>query len=169
MTINEFEILSRSLRPRLLRKANSILGNSDDAEDVVQDAMLKLWSMRSSLHQLRSVEAFALLVTRNLSINVLRSKHIGAFAELEEADSMGEIDSPEQIYIRREEADYVDSVLQSLPDSQQALIRLRHIDGYDNTAIAALLGSSEGSVRTALSRARKHVAEIISAQFSPKI
>ena len=48
--------------------------------------------------------------------------------------------------------------------SQQTLLRLRHIEGYDNTAIANLLGTSEGAVRTALCRARRRVALIFNQQ-----
>ena len=55
---------------------------------------------------------------------------------------------------------YIDSVLSKLPDSQQSLLRMRHIEGYDNAEIARVLGSNEGAVRTALCRARRRVAEL---------
>ena len=65
--------------------------------------------------------------------------------------------------ILRQTVDYVDRIIGSLPDSQATLIRLRHIEGYDNATIAAMLGSTEAAVRTALSRARRRVAEIFTA------
>lgn len=65
--------------------------------------------------------------------------------------------------VRHEAAAEVDRILAALPESQQTLIRLRHVEGYDNASIAAILGSSEGAVRTALSRARRRVAEIFAS------
>lgn len=157
MTKGEFEILARSLRPRLLRTARQYT-DSDTAEDVVQDTMLRLWSMRDSLDRYRSVEALAVVAAKRLALNELRRLRPELHAELGET---GDTDpSAEELMIERQESQHLDRVLASLPDSQQTLVRLRHIEGYDNASIAALLGTSEGAVRTALSRARRRIAEI---------
>lgn len=156
MDTEEFEILARNLRPRLLSEARSITGNADDAADVVQDAMLKLWTLRDSLGEYRSVEALAVLIVKRMSLNVLRGRRMESLPE--GFDSSSSVPSAEDVMIEHQRSEYVDAVLKSLPDPVQTLIRLRHIDGYDNAAIAALLGSSEGAVRTALSRARRKVA-----------
>ena len=158
MTTREFEILARSLRPRLLKVARQIVGSLDDAEDVAQETMLKLWGLGDNLGEYRSVEALAVLIAKRMAINTLRSNHSANRAELTEA--VGSEPSAEDVIINRQTIEYVDSVLASLPDTQQTLIRLRHIEGYDNASIAQLLGTSEGAVRTALSRARRRVAEV---------
>lgn len=64
MTSGEFEILARGLTPRLRTEARRIVADDMDADDVVQDIMLRLWSMRDRLDALQSVEAFALIATR---------------------------------------------------------------------------------------------------------
>lgn len=92
------------------------------------------------------------------SLNLLRDKGAVPRAALEECAD--DVPSGEDILIGRQKAEYVDGILASLPDSMQTLIRLRHIEGYDNAAIAAITGSSEGAVRTALSRARRKVATL---------
>ncbi len=156
MTTAEFEILAHSLRPRLVKEAGRITGDEADADDVAQDTLLKLWTLRDGLGEYRSVEALAVLIARRMAINVLRNSHSSRNVELDEAS--GSVPSAEEELIGRQTKEYVDSVLATLPDPQRTLIRLRHIEGYDNASIASLLGTSEGAVRTALSRARRSVA-----------
>lgn len=162
MTTTEFEILARSLSPRLRVVASQIVGSEMDADDVVQDTMLKLWSMHDGLDELRSVEAFAVVVTRREALNALRRMHPDRHLTLDE--NIPGDPSPEDAMIERQRRQIADKVMSQLPDSQQTLLRLRHIEGYDNTAIANLLGTSEGAVRTALCRARRRVAIIFNQQ-----
>ena len=150
--------MAHGLAPRLHAVAFHIVADDMEAEDIVQDAMLKLWSMRSGLDGLRSVDAFATVVTRRLAINALRHLHPDRHVALD--DSIEGDTSPEEMLIERQDCDCADAIMASLPDNQRTLLRLRHIEGYDNASIAALLGTSEGAVRTALSRARRHVADI---------
>ncbi len=158
MTTAEFEILAHSLTPRLKAQALRILASEMDAEDVVQDTMLKLWSIRGSLDGLRSVEAFASVVTRREALNVIRRRKPDLIVALDE--NLPGDPSPEDMLIESQRRQSADRIMAMLPDSQQTILRLRHIEGYDNASIAALLGSSEGAVRTALCRARRHVAQI---------
>ena len=65
MTTKEFEILARTLRPRILKASRQIVGSDDDAEDIVQDTMLKLWELRDDLGEYRSVEALATIVAKS--------------------------------------------------------------------------------------------------------
>ncbi len=159
MTTQEFEILACSLRPRLLKVAGQISGSSDEAQDIVQDTMLRLWSMRDDLGEYRSVEALAVLIAKRLALTAVRDSHHTDRCCLSEADAAGE-EQPDDALISRQRTQYIDSVMASLPDTQQILLRLRHIEGYDNATIARLLNTSEGAVRTALSRARRRVAQV---------
>ena len=161
MNAKDFEILASSPRPGLIRVAQRIVERRDEAEDVAQDVMLKLWSMREKLDSYNSVESLAAVMARRMALNVIRARH-GTVAVEEFADTPDDL-TPEEIMLRSEIAQKVDKVLASLPESQQTLIRLRHVEGYDNASIASILGSSEGSVRTALSRARRRVAEIFAS------
>lgn len=160
MKAKDFEILARSLRPGLVKVAFRIVDNHDEAEDVVQDTMLKLWSLRDSLDRYSSVEALAVVITRRLAINVLRMRRpTVAVEDYESADA----ETPLTVLENSENERRFDHVLSVLPESYRTLIELRHVEGYDNVAIAAILGSSEGAVRTALSRARRRVAEVFAS------
>lgn len=162
MTTREFEILARNLTPRIQAEALRVVSGEMEADDIVQDTMLKLWSMHDELDSLNSVEAFAIIVARREALNALRRLHPDRHVALNE--NLPGDPSPEEQYIERQRQSMADAVLAKLPDSQQTLLRLRHIQGYDNASIAALLGTSEGAVRTALSRARRHVAQIFQEQ-----
>lgn len=159
MTEKEFAQLAVELRPRLLRTASGVLGaDAGTAQDVVQDTLLKLWSMRADIDRYRSVEALACVIAHRLALNVVRANTPGRFVELDQC--AGAVDSPEDDMMARERTERVDAVLASLPEAQRTLIRMRHEQGYDNATIAALLGTSEGAVRTALCRARARVAAL---------
>jgi len=162
MNAKDFEILARSLRPGLVKTARRIVDNTDEAEDVAQDVMLKLWNMRDCLDRYNSVGSLGMVMARRMALNVLRARHPSVSVEEVCSESYDDL-SPEEVLVRQETSEKIDAVLASLPESQQTLIRLRHVEGYDNAAIASILGSSEGAVRTALSRARRRVAEIFAS------
>ena len=69
MTTEEFKLEVQAIRPRLINQAQRYLDNTDDAEDVVQDTLLRLWQMRE---QLRSpLDRMAMVVTRNLALGLV--------------------------------------------------------------------------------------------------
>ncbi|MBQ2496333.1 MAG: hypothetical protein II521_09485, partial [Prevotella sp.] len=84
MTTEEFKLEVQAIRPRLISQAQRYLDNTDDAEDVVQDALLRLWQMRE---QLRSpLDRMAMVVTRNLAIELLRQRKSEDLLEYVETD-----------------------------------------------------------------------------------
>ena len=94
MEQNEFEIEAKRMRPALLRMATRYLEDSDDAEDVVQDVLLKLWFLRGKLDKYRSVDALAIVITKHLCINCIRGARIEK-VELEEGVRIGSGDNPD--------------------------------------------------------------------------
>ena len=158
MNSSDFSKFAESVRPVLLARAQSVTGDSETAADVVQDCMLKLWTMRVSLDEYNSPEALAMTIVHHLSLNVLRSRKVAV--EIHDDVMSDTHPSAEQSMISAETSDSVNRVLASLPDSQQALITMRHLEGMSISEIAAVTGSTDGAVRTALSRARVRIAEI---------
>lgn len=146
------------MRPALLRMAIRYLENSDEAEDVVQDAMLKLWFLRDRLDQYRSVDALAIVITKHLCINRLRGIRIEK-VDLEQGISMGGGENPEMKLVEEENMQEILEVISTLPDLQQAVLRMKHLEGFEVEEIARLTGSTPVAVRTNLSRARKKVKE----------
>ena len=151
MTTDEYTREAQRLRQILLRTAMSYLHENDDAEDIVQDTMLRLWQIHPDLRM--PIHPLASIIIRNLCVSRLRSNGTISevpFPNISEADE----DNPDQERIER-----VMKIIEDLPDVQQTLLRLRHIVGMDTRRISELMGSSEVAVRKALSRARISVRE----------
>lgn len=146
------------MRPALLRMAIRYLENSDEAEDVVQDALLKLWFLRERLDQYRSVDALAIVITKHLCINRLRGIRIEK-VDLEQGISIGGGENPEMKLVEEENMQEILEVISTLPGLQQSILRMKHIEGFEVEEIARLIGTTPVAVRTNLSRARKKVKE----------
>ncbi|MDE5676426.1 RNA polymerase sigma factor [Phocaeicola sp.] len=146
------------MRPALLRMALRYLENPDEAEDVVQDALLKLWFLRDRLDQYRSVDALAIIIIKHLCINRLRGIRI-VKVELEQGISIVGGENPEMKLVEEENMQEILEVINTLPDLQQAILRMKHLEGFEVEEIARLMGSTPVAVRTNLSRARKKVRE----------
>ena len=147
MTQEEFREEARRLRPRLINVARHFLGD-DDAEDTVQDVLLRLWQMAGDLR--RPADALASTLTRNLCIDRLRRRK--PTVELAAGNEAPEADNDERL-------ERMMNVVDSLPDLQQTILRLRHIEGMEMKDIAELFGSNEVAIRKALSRARQAVRQ----------
>ena len=157
MELKEFKLQVLPLRDKLYGFANKILDNPDDAEDAVQDVMMKLWNMRNSLDECRSIEAFSMTMVRNVAIDKQRSPG-NDMASLDGLLVLGH--SPEQLYEVKEEAQLVRQIIDRLPELQRNTIRMKDIEGYENEEIAEITGCSAEAVRSNLSRARKQVRNI---------
>ncbi len=158
MEQERFEIEIVPLRPRLLQIARWLLAD-DSCEDVVQETMMKLWLMRHKLDEYRSVSALATVIVRHLCYNIL-SRERDTTVELNDETVLSLGVSPENEVIAREEEERLLRVIALLPDLQQAVLRMKHIDGLEVAEIARITGSSAESVRVNLSRARKRVKEL---------
>lgn len=146
MTQEEFKDEVGRLRPKLLGVARRYVGD-EDAEDVVQDVLLRLWQMLGQLRQ--PIDALASVLTRNMAVSLLRRQprpQPDASMMADEADA-GDDERLARIL----------SVIEGLPPLQQTILRLRHMEGMELRDIAALTGSSEVATRKALSRARQAV------------
>lgn len=156
MEQNDFENEVRLIRPKLYLLAFRYVQNEEDAEDVTQDVLLKLWSIRQTLEEYRSVEALAMIITKHVCLNRLRgNKYLET--GMEETEKMEAPDSPEESLIEQEEYDRLMKIMNQLPDIQQATLRMKHIDGLEVEEIARITGTKEVTVRTNLSRARKKI------------
>ena len=143
------------MRRRLMDEARRFLRNQDEAEDTVQDVVLKLWTMRDRLGDYRSVEALAVVITRHLCLS--RKRDYGKCLDLQALKETTDSGSPEQLLIGRETEGRLLELIDSLPDRQQAILRMKHVDGMETDEIAALTGMTADSVRQNLSRARRNI------------
>lgn len=148
-----------SLRPKLLSYARHILENEDDAEDIIQEVFFKLWSIRNDLGQYNSLSALSMTITKNLSINYLKVRQKNRNTPLE----VGFIDenlSPHVGLEQRDEAEKVMKIIDRLPGLQQAIIKMKHVEGLETQEIADLTGCTNEAIRVNLSRARKRIKDL---------
>lgn len=155
MEREQFETEVNQMRPRLHREAIRYLHDNDNAEDITQEVVLKLWMLHDRLDEYRSIEALAMVITKRLCINLLHKQTI----QLKEVHlSNREIPTdPETAMISQEEVNKIERLIYSLPDTQQAILRMKHTEGMEVAEIARLTGSSPEAVRQNLSRARRSI------------
>lgn len=153
MTKDEFEISFHRLRPMLIAEATKYMGDIGDAEDMVQDALLKLWQM---CDQLKSpVDGLARVLVRNICLDsIRRRKPREGIESLPPAVGSNEKEEHERI-------ERMMAIVENLPDVPQTILRLRHMEGMEMKDIARLLHMEEVAVRKALSRARQAVREML--------
>ena len=142
------------LQPAMQRMAEKLLGNEQDAADVVQDCFVTLWNDRQKLRRVVNHEAWCVTMVKRRCIDLLRRRR--PTVELDEALILAEEPPAEddrlQLALR-----FIDR----LPERQAQVVRLRHFDDADTPTIAQTMHISEGNVYTLLSRAYNTLKQMI--------
>lgn len=153
MDKDEFQQAVLLLRPQMTEQALRYLSEHDDAEDAVQEALIRLWQMHEQLHP--PIDGLAKVLTRNVCIDLLRRRHLTIDASCIETEDT-ETDDHERV-------DRMMAVVDTLPKQQQTILRLRHMQGMEMKDLASMLNMNEAAVRKALSRARMVVRSLCAA------
>jgi RNA polymerase sigma-70 factor (ECF subfamily) len=133
--------------------------DEETAQDVVQDVFLKLWQKKDELDHVENIEAFAVRMTRNRCLDVLRAnKVVPIDAETDRKMKQETIDVHSQIELT-EAATQVKTLINQLPDVQRQIMHLRDIEQLEYEEIAELTGLQLNAIRVNLSRARKKVRD----------
>lgn len=136
------------------------LGNHDDAEDITQDALIKLWAMHEMLRE-SEVERIAFTVLKHLCIDELRRREFRKGRQtvsIDGIDIAAESAGPREIEERERQ---LMIAVGKLPSRQRLLLQMRYLNGKDVHTIARITGSSEESINMALSRARNRVYRLM--------
>jgi RNA polymerase sigma-70 factor (family 1) len=146
---------------KLLRFALQILQNEEEAKDVLQDIFLKLWQKRDELGKVENLEAFAIRMTRNRCLDLIRSRRTISLEVVKKINRAVE-DSTDTDYLENTEtAGLVKRIIAELPDLQRTIIHLRDIEQLEYEEIAEATGMNVNAIRVNLSRARKKVRDEI--------
>ena len=161
MELETFKRTVIPLKDKLLAYTLKLAREQVDAEDIVQDVFLKLWSMRDKLDDYQSVEALALTITKNKVLDELKRHHTESFDDINpsELNSCYTDQSPENIAEQNDTTKHIKRFIEALPSLQQTIIRMKDIEGYELSEIADITGTQIEAVRVNLSRARKTVRE----------
>lgn len=158
MELETFKSTVLPLRDKLLKYSVKLTDDGADAEDIVQEAFLKLWYIRDRLDGYQSVEALSVQVVKNLCLDKLRSKRMDRMAENSQS-ILADTVTPEQLLEQHDAVAIIGRLIQQLPTLQQCIIRMKDVEGYELSEIAQITGTQIESVRVNLSRARKKVRE----------
>ena len=154
-----YDALVSQYLKRVISIACGIVRNAHDAEDLAQEAFVKAYQ---SIGRFRSDEPFGPWIYRivtNLSLDVLKHRKRIRHEEISEAEPAGRRDNAELRAETNEIARRIDEALEELPDMQRIVARLHLVEQFEHQEIAAMIGLSEGTVRSHLSLGRKKLRE----------
>lgn len=158
MELETFKIAVLPLRDKLVNFSLKLVQEKADAEDIVQEAFLKLWYIREKLDGYHSVEALAIQVTRNLALDKLRARRPEG-PDVESLSLDSGYRSPAEQLEQQDAAARIRQLIGRLPMLQQTIIRMKDVEGYELSEIAEITGTQVEAVRVNLSRARKKIRE----------
>jgi len=147
------------LKDELFRLALRITLNRSDAEDVVQETMLKVWSQRDRWERIESMEAFCLTICRNLSLDRIKlaDSQVTSLEGAPEAADTNYASNPEEQAVQRDRVSLVRRIISQLPEKQRSVMQLRDIEGKSYRDIAHVMNISEDQVKVCIFRARQAV------------
>ena len=158
MSQERFKAEILPIRDKLFHIAQKILVEEEEAEDAVQEVLLKLWHTRDSLDKYESPAAFATTVTKNHCLDRLKVKNRQESLD-ETYSARAGTDNPYLQLERKNTEEVIRKIIEGLPQLQQAIIRMKDMEEYEVEEIAEITGTKVESVRVNLSRARKKVRE----------
>ena len=158
MEREEFSTLARQLWGDILSISRRFLKEESEAEDNVQDTLLRLWTIRAQLDKVHSVQALTYAICKNLCISKLRKRHTIPM-ELSDEIRLISMHDSQWMLEEKENAEWLEDNIAGLPAAQMQILRMSQHDGLENSEIAEVLGISEVTVRTALCKARKNLME----------
>lgn len=148
----------------LFRLALRITLSREEAEDIVQDTLIKVWNRRDSWDTIESIEAFSLTVCRNMALDRTRL-HENWNASLDSGDQTACAENPDSASnpyertVQREKVEIVRTLIDNLPEKQRSCMQLRDFEGKAYKDIATVLGITEDQVKVNIFRARQTIKQ----------
>ena len=160
MNLEAFQNRVLPAKNKLFRFAWRLLDNEEEAKDVVQEVLIKVWNGRDQMDAVQNWEAWCMRVAKNLSLDRLRSRQRKAIGPMEEGfDVHHETLSPYEKTELAESMVRINQLIAALPEKQRQVIHLRDIEGYSYNEICEILDLDMSQVKVNLFRARNSVRE----------
>ncbi len=155
--------LTLRLTPRLFGHAFRLLGDRAEAEDVTQDALLRLWKIAPEWRQGEAqVTTWLYRVVANLCTDRFRKRRGVALDEVPEPED--ETASAAERMQDQARADALQGALNALPDRQREAVVLRHIEGFANPEIAEIMQISVEAVESLTARGKRALAKVLAGR-----
>ena len=159
-----FQQIILPMRERLFRLAYGIVRDRAEAEDNLQDLLLKLWSRKEEWYSIENLEAYCFRAIKNMAFDRLSSMAVRKTYTIEnEKEDLYFVDphSPHRAMVIKEQQHLLAQCIEELPENQQLVFRLREVEGMSYREIAESLSISEDLVKVSLFRARKKIKELL--------
>lgn len=145
------------LKDKLYRLALRITLDRAEAEDIVQDTMMRVWNKREAWGQFDSVEAYCLTVARNLAIDRSRKMESRNMELDDEMQELPDVLQPDEQLERQEQLNLVHQLIDNLPEKQRTILQLRDVEEKSYKEIAEIMCLTEEQVKVTLFRARQRI------------
>jgi RNA polymerase sigma-70 factor, ECF subfamily len=160
-----FEQIILRYERRVVTLAMKLLGTPEDAQDAAQEAFLRAYRYLHRLDLEKPIEPWLMRITVNVCRNMgrKRQRRLNTFSESETADAAvaGKSCNPYSEVVEEQERRMLWRALNSLPEKERIAVILRDIEGHSTAEVAAILDSSESTVRSQVSRARVRMKDAI--------
>lgn len=154
----------------MYRLARSYISDDEEAKDVVQDVLLKLWETAATLGEVKNTEAWCMTLVRNKSLDRLkraeRKLRAGGDYSSAEANAVSAELAPDRRLSNKELGEMIQNSAAALPDKQRAAFHLRDVEGYSYLEISETLEMDMNQVKVNIFRARKALREALTNRIS---
>ena len=171
------ELVERT-SPKIFALGLRMLGNEQDAEDMLQETYLKAFNALPNFEKRSSISTWLFRIAANEALMLLRKRKSGAsLVEIEKDDEQDDsaleiVDwccLPEQELVSTETREKLNEAAENLSPALRMVFQLRDVDGFSITETAEILDISEDAVKTRLVRARMKLREYLSVYFKERM
>lgn len=156
----EFRDFVRTHQDKIFRFAMRLIQREEEAKDIVQDVLIKIWERRNDLNKIDNLDGWMYTVTRNLCIDRIRARkvHLDVNTQVQVADKQ---DNPHEQTSKNQLMNLIKKLIDQMPEKQKMVIHLRDIEGLSYDEIAESCAIPLAQVKVNLHRARLSLKEKI--------
>ena len=148
------------MKNKLFRLALQITLDREEAEDIVQETMMKMWLMRHQWKEIDDIEAFTMTICRNLALDsIKRKEHLNISLDSSLHDREDSTASANDTIETEEQKVMIEKLINLLPEKQRTVMLLRDIEEKSYKEIADIMQITEADVKVSLHRARNQVRD----------
>jgi RNA polymerase sigma-70 factor (family 1) len=162
---DSFKKLFFSLFPSLYRFSKSMLKSKEQAEEIASDVMFKLWQHRLDLLHVDNIQVYALVIARNLSLNLIKKNSRAHMVSLGDIQGASPAD-PERVLIQHQNTNHVEAAVEALPTRCRLVFRLIREEGMSYREVAEILNISSKTVDSHLVTAMKKLTDALNLRHS---
>lgn len=148
--ISAFDIIVNKYKRKIFLTAYKILGNHEDANDITQEVIIKMYNELKNFRRESSIYTWLYRITVNLSLNEIKRKKIRNFMDIDALEDWlfkDDKQSPELSFRENELSNKLNEAIQKLPEKQRTVFVLRYYDGLSYEEISEILGTSVGALK----------------------